>query len=95
MELGVDSLMALEFRKRVGDAFALSRALPATLVYDHPTLEHLAAYLAGTILKLDEPVAEIAPPIAEPERALAIDTLTDDEAEALLLSRLHSWQASS
>ena len=95
MELGVDSLMALEFRRRVSDAFALSRALPATLVYDHPTLEHLAAYLAETVLKLDEAVAEVDPPIAEPDRVLAIDTLTDDEAEALLLSRLHSWQVSS
>ncbi|MCB9541167.1 MAG: hypothetical protein H6703_01800 [Myxococcales bacterium] len=50
-ELGLDSLMALEVRKRL--AAVVGRALPATLVFDHPTVTALLAALA--------PAAAVAP----------------------------------
>ncbi|MDC0707025.1 SDR family NAD(P)-dependent oxidoreductase [Stigmatella sp. ncwal1] len=42
-ELGLDSLMALQFRNSL--AASLGRALPATLLFDHPTLEKLFEFL--------------------------------------------------
>jgi len=51
-EMGMDSLMALEFRSRVEAAIAHS--LPATLVFDHPTIEAVVGFLLKDVLSLTE-----------------------------------------
>jgi hypothetical protein len=43
MNMGLDSLMAVEFRNHL--ARSLERALPATLLFNYPTLELLRGYL--------------------------------------------------
>lgn len=43
LELGMDSLMAVDLGTRVGQS--LGRALPATLLFDHPSLTALADHL--------------------------------------------------
>ncbi len=42
-ELGMDSLMAVELRNAIGNA--VGRELPATLLYDYPTVKALADFL--------------------------------------------------
>ncbi len=46
-ELGLDSLMAVELRNILG--VAVNQTLPATLTFDHPTVEALTDYLATEI----------------------------------------------
>ncbi|ADO71800.1 modular polyketide synthase [Stigmatella aurantiaca DW4/3-1] len=51
-ELGLDSLMALQFRNSL--AASLGRSLPATLLFDHPTLEKLFEFLARDLTPASE-----------------------------------------
>ena len=54
MEMGLDSLMAVELRNRV--AKSLEVPLPSTLLFDYPTLEELNRYLYTDVLQLAPPV---------------------------------------
>jgi acyl transferase domain-containing protein/NADPH:quinone reductase-like Zn-dependent oxidoreductase len=85
-ELGLDSLMAVELRNRLGTGLGLSRSLPATLVFDHPTLEALAAYLASILQPAPAP-AVIAP---RADAVGAIDDLSDEQIEALFAKKMGS-----
>lgn len=49
-ELGLDSLMAIEMRSKLGGA--VGRPLPATILFDYPTIEGLVEYLADEVLDL-------------------------------------------
>ncbi|AZQ74436.1 acyltransferase domain-containing protein [Streptomyces luteoverticillatus] len=55
-QLGFDSLMAVEFRNRLGTAVGLS--LPTGLVFDHPTPEDVVSHV---VERLAGPVASAAP----------------------------------
>ena len=49
-DLGLDSLMAVELRNLLGTALELSEPLPATLVFDYPTVVAVADFLAAEVL---------------------------------------------
>jgi len=66
-DAGVDSLGAVELRNALGSAFGVD--LPASLVYDHPSVEALAAWLAGKVCRADEGAAP--PPLPAPPPPLA------------------------
>ncbi|WP_225409382.1 type I polyketide synthase [Stigmatella hybrida] len=51
-ELGLDSLMALQFRNSL--AASLGRSLPATLLFDHPTIEKLFEFLTRDLAPVEE-----------------------------------------
>ncbi|MEO8152058.1 MAG: SDR family NAD(P)-dependent oxidoreductase [Rhizobacter sp.] len=86
-DIGLDSLMAVELRNALAKSFA--QPLPATLLFDYPTLDALSASLLRT-LGLE---ARVSAPVVDPS---ALDTsaldevadMSDEEAEALLLKEL-------
>ena len=100
-ELGLDSLTAIEMRGRLGSD--VGQTLPATVLFDHPTIETLVEYLASEVLHL--------PSDSEPEHphgdtaALArndreqdvpdtdITQLSEDEVAASLAEELAAVQA--
>jgi acyl transferase domain-containing protein/SAM-dependent methyltransferase len=89
MDIGVDSLMAVELRSRVSSALELPQSLPATLIFDYPTIEAIAQYLLHEVLKLTEtPAAPSAPSEVIETISDDIEQLSDEEVAALLLEKL-------
>jgi phthiocerol/phenolphthiocerol synthesis type-I polyketide synthase B len=75
---GMDSLMSVTLQRALSDS--LGEALPASVVFDYPTVEALADYLATILPELVE--------VAEQESADEYDDLTDDELLKELSERL-------
>ena len=83
-EIGLDSLMAVELRNVLASSSGLS--LPATLLFDYPTLEAIADFLSrGLGLVAEEPVEAPPQPVAVIDR---VEELSDDEVDRLLAARI-------
>jgi acyl carrier protein len=86
-ELGLDSLMAVELRNRIAKRIGVP--LPATLVFDYPTLVTQGRYLLG-VCDLPESTA-VAPkgvPHADTVALEALERLSDQEMISALQSKL-------
>jgi SAM-dependent methyltransferase len=84
LDLGLDSLMAVELRGRLAEGLPLERGLPATLVFDYPSIDAIAEYL-------DTRLAPTAPEPTATHDDLTpedITSLGDDEVMRLLLDKL-------
>ena len=105
MDIGLDSLMAVELRTALTERLQLSRSLSATLIMDYPTMDAIATHLEQELLSatpasapvVTEVAARVELPLAEAGRTengehTDIDALSEEEAEALLLRRLESLQ---
>ena len=95
MDFGFDSLMAVQLRGLIGRALGFERPLPATLMFDHPTIDSIARYLEGRLgaesaadplAAAATPAAQAAPPPGGLSERLA--SMSDAEVEALLNERL-------
>ncbi|RIK32670.1 MAG: polyketide synthase [Anaerolineae bacterium] len=89
MEFGVDSLMAVDLRNRLTKGLGLSQPLPATLIFDYPTIETLARYLENRLFKANASTVRVT---EKPDPMLArqaeIESLSEEDVEALLLNKL-------
>jgi SAM-dependent methyltransferase len=86
MDLGVDSLMAVELRNLLTSGLGLDSKLPATLIFDYPMVESIAGFLSEDVLRLDSAATgtAAAPAAVSAEAAAAIEEMNDDAVEALL-----------
>ena len=94
MDLGMDSLMAVQLRNGLGRALDLKRALPSTLMFDHPTIAAIAVHLLERLADAVPAPSAAAPASAttasEPLAALAIADLSDEDIARLLDERLEA-----
>ena len=74
LDLGTDSLMAVELRNRLFGQFGGKFDITPTAVFDYPTIGELAGHLVSQLPDSDEPSAQVssqsddkAEPVAEPE----------------------------
>jgi hypothetical protein len=89
MDLGIDSLMAMEVRNSLSVGLRLDARLPATLVFDYPTVEAIAGYLLDEVLDLDDEGGAVdAAAQTRGADAAALDGLSDDEVAELLEKKL-------
>jgi phthiocerol/phenolphthiocerol synthesis type-I polyketide synthase D len=87
-DMGMDSLMILDFKTRLQNS--LGYPLPSTLPFEYPTIEALTAYLLGRLFEPSAPEETSAPsPEADqPDDLAHIKALTESELKALIDAEL-------
>jgi polyketide synthase 12/myxalamid-type polyketide synthase MxaB len=97
-EMGLDSLMAVEVRNLLGSGFNLKRALPATLVFDYPTVAAIADYIMNE-MDLIPTDAKQESPSTKPNEDISgkesmdnlldqLEGLSDEEVDRLLAEQM-------
>jgi myxalamid-type polyketide synthase MxaC len=87
-ELGLDSLLAVELRNTL--SAAVGQSLPATLLFDHPTIDAISDYFVSDILQPaedDQQVQDDVETIPEFDLVGAVEGLSDDEVDQVLAAR--------
>ncbi len=95
MDLGLDSLMALELKDILGTELGIDKSLPETLIFDYPTIDDIAKYIYSKLKTSDTEIVRPSKELNQTnDRLSAIDDnlehLSDEEAEQLLINKLKS-----
>jgi acyl carrier protein len=88
-DAGLDSLLAIELRNVLGAA--IGRTLPATLLFDYPTIDDLAVHLLATLFPSALAAAPVAPePVVETPVNLVDDlsSMSDDDVDRLFAEKM-------
>jgi acyl transferase domain-containing protein/SAM-dependent methyltransferase/acyl carrier protein len=93
VELGLDSLMAVQLRDLLESGLGLGRVLPATLVFDYPTIEAVSKFLLQSLTPQEaapapSPSVKIPKVDSTAERLREVEAMSDEEVEAQLLKHL-------
>ena len=90
MDLGMDSLMAVQLRSNLDKALGLKRSLPATLMFDYPTVDAIAEYLSARTSGNLPPASQTpnSLPVMERVDEATVAAMSDDEIVRLLDQRL-------
>ena len=83
-DLGMDSLMAVDLKRRLEQG--VGESLPSSLTFNYPNIAALASFLESRLS--EEPSGTLAPKETGPEGTAALDELTIDELEQRLAERL-------
>jgi acyl transferase domain-containing protein/acyl carrier protein len=84
-EMGLDSLASIELRRRLEQTFDCR--LPATLAFDHPSVEALSVHLLKDVLSAQLDDSRAAQDMV-PDGESALENLSRDEIAALLAREL-------
>jgi acyl transferase domain-containing protein len=89
MNMGLDSLMAVEFRNQL--ICSLERPLPATLLFNCPTLDSLHNYLVAKMFDDDasmQKAEQMAQPTAQTAPSISIESKIDDNESVDDIARM-------
>ncbi|OLP20310.1 hypothetical protein BST81_00805 [Leptolyngbya sp. 'hensonii'] len=107
-EMGLDSLMSVELKGKLGAA--IGQSLPSTLIFNYPTIQDLAGYFETDVLQPDSEVSRVTAaagggntvslqslmePQASGEPDLEEEDLSEDELAALLSEKLGQLESQS
>ena len=91
MDLGMDSLMAVELRNRLASRLSLA-TIPATLIFDYPTPDAIAGYLLQSVQNNHSVGVESSTQLAKSREKLLTEEevadLSEEDVVSLLRGRL-------